>query len=240
MSEAEKKSVDQYGRRTWNVEAYESEAKGTKKHRNNDGTITTIKSDLKDEKSSSDYLKHRNDLISDSLNAVKVHNLINPESSSSTTMAGKNKRFGFYCPICNLSFRDNLALIDHFNSQQHSGKASELSRLKRKEGDKENQEAEDETQELEGGIRRATVQEVMATIEALVQKKLRANQEHETNLLTFAQRVERRAEFERQKRQKRLEKKRKVKVDTKNHFENEESSEMTKIMGITNFGSSKK
>ncbi|EGW33404.1 uncharacterized protein SPAPADRAFT_60764, partial [Spathaspora passalidarum NRRL Y-27907] len=153
---SEKQSTDQYGRRKWNVELYEEEAK-TKKETTSSSVQLSKQSIIQSETSSSEYIKHRNKLLQDSINAVKQFNLINPEVDVSKSF-GANKRFGFFCPICDLSFRDNLALVDHLNSPQHVRKANEASRKLRKEGDQE------ESGELEGGIQRANLSEVISTI----------------------------------------------------------------------------
>ena len=76
----------------------------------------------------------------------------------------KNKRFGFFCPICDVSFRDNLLLIDHLNSPQHVSKAK-LMNL-----GIDNNSAEQEL--LENGIRRASLQEVVLTMERLIAKSI--------------------------------------------------------------------
>ncbi|KAK6461817.1 U4/U6.U5 snRNP associated protein [Scheffersomyces coipomensis] len=252
MTDEEKKSIDQYGRRTWNVELYEKEAKTSKKpQKTTTGSIIPT-SVINDDKSSSDYIKHRNTLLNDSLNAVKVHNLIDPSISSSTSMAGKNKRFGFFCPICNLSYRDNLALIDHFNSLQHVRNANELSKARKKanksgkEGvdGEDDEEEEEEPEELEGGIRRATTKEVIATIEALVQKSIRLKgQDNKSNQLSFLQRVEKRKQFDQKRREKRREQRLRSKSSKNNDTlidQDHHSMEIESLMGINSFGSSKK
>ncbi|KAK6455825.1 U4/U6.U5 snRNP associated protein [Scheffersomyces xylosifermentans] len=248
MGDEEKISVDQYGRRFWNVDAYAKEAKSKTKRDDSKQVNLSSSTFIKDGNSSASYLNHRENLLKESLNAVKTYNLINP-SASSTSSFGNNKRFGFFCPICNLSFRDNLSLVDHINSPQHVGRANELSRKLRNkrvsaEGD---QESQAETEELEGGIRRATLEEVVATIEGLVQKQIRErNQEKTGDGTSFKERVLRRQQFEEKKIAKRKERqnlkakaKAKAKTDNESNVEEQEGS-MAAMMGFSGFNSTKK
>ena len=131
-----------------------------------------------------EYIKQRNKLLDQLIKAVKKYNLITPELSTTTTTYGKNKRFGFFCPICDVSFRDNLLLIDHLNSPQHISKLNQVNSSK---GDTaQNQEL------LEGGIRRASLQEVVSTMERLVAKSIREKNslENDQSGLSFQERVE--------------------------------------------------
>ncbi|RLV96091.1 hypothetical protein JA1_000537 [Spathaspora sp. JA1] len=226
----DKQTTDQYGRRKWNVEIYEQEAKSKKKQ-----TPPTQLSDqtlIHNESSSSDYLKHRNKLLQDSINAVKQFNLINPDVDSSKSY-GANKRFGFFCPICDLSFRDNLALIDHLNSPQHVHKANEASRKLRKEG-----KEEEEGELLEGGIRKADISEVISTIEQLVTKSLRDKSESSSGGLTFVERVEKRRKFEQDKLEQRQQKRQRKKQKLQ-QAKQDESNPVASIMGFSDFGSKK-
>lgn len=162
--ESDKISTDQYGRRKWNVDLYEKEAKDRKNQSTQPTLATTTTNQINDHSSSLEYIEHRNKLLNELINAVKQYSLINPQTSTSTTTFGKNKRFGFFCPICDVSFRDNLLLIDHLNSPQHVSKAK-LMNL-----GIDNNSAEQEL--LENGIRRASLQEVVLTMERLIAKSI--------------------------------------------------------------------
>ena len=160
MSSPSKKSIDQYGRQTWNVDLYAQEAREKKKNTETAPSQYIIDKDTDDSKT---HIKQRNTLLEQSLNAVQKFNLINPDKTTTSTFGAK-KRFGFVCPVCDLSFRDNLALIDHFNSPQHVSKVFQ-----------QNKSTEDssQTELLDGGIRRATLKEVVTMMESLVDKRLK-------------------------------------------------------------------
>lgn len=215
----EKVTLDQYGRKLWNVEAYAREAKNHKKPQE-----TVVHGDVIPEQSTS-YISHRDKLLKELLAAIKTYNIINPLSSISSH--GKDRKFGFSCPVCNLSFRDNMALIDHLNSPQHIAKTQDES--KRAGSDEKSEEL------LEGGIARASYEEVVATIEALVKQLIRKkSQVLGHGQLSFKERVDRRRAFEDKKRRKRKERKVQKKVQS------EEEDEIAAAMGISGFGTTKR
>ncbi|CAX43506.1 U4/U6.U5 small nuclear ribonucleoprotein component, putative [Candida dubliniensis CD36] len=231
--ELDKISTDQYGRKKWNVDLYEKEAKDRTNQSTEPSNATTT-NQINDHSSSLEYIEHRNKLLNDSINAVKQYSLINPQTSTSTITFGKNKRFGFFCPICDVSFRDNLLLIDHLNSPQHVSKARQM-----------NTDAENSTEEvfLENGIRRASLKEVISTMEKLVAKSIseKGNSEDGATGLTFKQRVEKRREYENRKRSKRAERKQ-VQRQRKKHKKSDDTETNAKIndlMGFNSFGSTK-
>lgn len=206
-----KVSVDQYGRKQWNEQAYAAEAKRRKKNPQDKPSNEHL---INPEKSSS-YLNHRQDVYTQVTNSVKKFTIVNPLGNY-----GKQKTFGFLCPICDLSYRDNLGLIDHLNSPQH------LKRVK----DTAKSDTNDTQPEIDG-VKRATVDDVRATIEQLVQKDLAAEQPG----LSISERIERRKQFEQQqlekRRQKRRQRKKTVQLD--------DDTEVLKLMGFKNFGDKK-
>ncbi|ODV79749.1 uncharacterized protein CANTADRAFT_5465 [Suhomyces tanzawaensis NRRL Y-17324] len=210
----DKISVDQYGRRSWNVEAYAKESKQGKRALKEDTQHANF-----DSSSSQLYIEHRDELLKKLLSAVKTYNIINPLNSG--TSFGNNKRFGFFCPICNVSFRDNMALIDHFNSPQHVGKLSSIGL----DGDLNGEL-------LEGGIRRASLADVVKMVELLVAKLVKSKTQPEE--LSFKQRVERRRLFEEKKREKKQQRKaRKINPE-------QQDDPMASMMGFSGFGTTKK
>lgn len=233
MSNNEKITTDQYGRKKWNLEAYAEEAKLKKKPTVSE---TIPAHQIEDDSSSLEYIKQRNKLLDQLIKAVKKYNLITPELSTTTTTYGKNKRFGFFCPICDVSFRDNLLLIDHLNSPQHISKLNQVNSSK---GDTaQNQEL------LEGGIRRASLQEVVSTMERLVAKSIREKNslENDQSGLLFQERVEKRRQFEEKKKQKRNNRKNVQKQRKKQKLEHDSSSandDINKLMGFGRFGTTK-
>lgn len=233
MTNNKKITTDQYGRKKWNLEAYAGEAKSKKKQ---SGPEPNLTNQIQDDSSSLEHVKQRNKLLDQLLNQVKEYNLITPQSSIITTTFGRNKRFGFFCPICDISFRDNLLLVDHLNSPQHMNRLNQANSSK--DGSTLNEEL------LEGGIRRASLQEVVTTMERLIAKSIRDKNNVENNLsgLTFEERVARRKQFEDKKKQKRIERKNIQKQRKKQKREDTNSTlndNINSLMGFGSFGSTK-
>ncbi|KAI5960192.1 SNU23 [Candida pseudojiufengensis] len=243
MSNEEKITVDQYGRKKWNLEVYAKEAKDKKNKSKNQTDEQQLSKKYGLDPNSNDtskaYIKHRDDLLKTSLDAVKTYNLINPDNDNLSSF-GANKRFGFFCPVCDLSFRDNLSLIDHLNSPQHINK---IIQLNQKEG-----QNDDTNEILDGGIRRASLKEVIMTMEKLIKQKIAEKNDQDMESaggLTFSERIERRKLFEENKREKRLSKRQLQKQRKKQKIEDEKASyqqsesDINNMMGFGNFGSTK-
>ncbi|CAK9435644.1 uncharacterized protein LODBEIA_P03710 [Lodderomyces beijingensis] len=246
MSSQDKVSVDQYGRKKWNVEAYAQEAKDRKRKRRADDDDRVSKHTLKNDTSQA-YIDHRAELLKASLDAVQQYSLINPDKAGSA-MHGAKKRFGFFCPVCDLSFRDDLALIDHFNSPQHVNKVMSQNQKKPAEGEEEDAKA---AQMLESGIRRASLAEVVATMEKLISRSVAAKVEaKEAEGVSFGERVKRRKEFEEKRMSSNAEKRhlrnqrKKQKRDAHKQVaardgDGDGGGAMSQMMGFANFGSTK-
>lgn len=237
MSNLEKKSIDQYGRQTWNVDVYAQEAREKRSSVNRDTTPSQYIID-KDIDHSKTHIKERNALLEESINAVQKFNLINPDKASTSTFGAK-KRFGFVCPVCDLSFRDNLALIDHFNSPQHVSKVFQQTKSA-DEGTK--------SELLDEGVRRATLKEVVSMMESLVAKCLKEKSLQLVEGLgpgpSFTERVEMRKKFEDEKRNKRSERRKLLRSRKKQKLqlpleEKVANSDISEVMGFGGFGSSK-
>lgn len=222
-----KTSIDQYGRKTWNVDAYAKEAKNKSSKTNVTPAPNVNISNISTDKPSS-YLTHRDKLLNELLSAVNQHTIINPLNTSSF---GKNKKFGFFCLVCDLSFRDNLALIDHINSPLHVQKSQSLV-------SKHNDE---ETEILDGSVRRATVDEVRVTLESLISKQAQEKNSGD-NKTDIKERIHRRQEFEKKQQAKRKEKRLKAKQNkvAKNEKNEPINNELSSMMGFGGFGSTKK
>lgn len=218
---ADKTSIDQYGRKTWNLELYAQEAK-RKSDRELPQDSVLASQNLKDGK----YDQHRADLIESSVLAVKKHTLISSGGDRTATF-GKNKRFGFFCPVCDLSFRDTLALVDHVNSPQHAKKARSLV-----PGDSDDAKADI------GGVKHANAAQVAEKIEELVKKLLRAQVETK-NLGSLHERILKRQKFEEKRRQKRKEKKLRKASDDVEFGGDGDNDQLQATMGFHGFGSTK-
>lgn len=212
---SEKTSVDQYGRKTWDVEAYAEEA-GQKRRLDSSETQSAAKL-IKNMTT----LEQRQKLFESSVLAVKSRTLVGADAASSLTTYGKNKRFGFFCPICDLSFRDTLALVDHINLPQHAKKVKHLGGAQLGDGEL-----------LADGVRRASVEQVAQTIEELVKRLWRQKLESGA-AESLQERVRKREQFEAEKRRTRKER-------HKKEEDVAEPTELGKIMGIEGFGTTRK
>lgn len=215
---SEKTSIDQYGRKKWNVEAYEKEA-GRKRPLDSKESKSTFKLTK-----NASVLEQRQSIFEHSVLAVKSHTLIGADAGSTLTTYGKNKRFGFFCPVCDLSFRDTLALVDHINLPQHAKKVAELGGSQAGEGEL-----------LEQGVRRASKEQVTQAIDELVKRLWRQKVEN-GGAESLQERVRKREKFEAEKARLRLQKK----LSAKKTEEKAEQTDLGKIMGIEDFGTTKK
>lgn len=191
----ERITTDEYGRRKWDVEAYAREASASKKQ-----PEVTYQLDT-------DNVTHRQEMLAQSVAAVKKYNVINPLDATS-------KRFGFCCPVCNLTFQDNLKLVDHFNSPQHHAKVGTTG------GDAS-------LGEIEPGTHHASLGQVMAVLEKLIASLVNARDPHYLSRLEASRAMLRSKKRERRKR-KRLE------------MPEHEDPEFEKVLGFSSFGSKRK
>jgi U4/U6.U5 tri-snRNP component SNU23 len=96
---------------------------------------------------------------------------------------------GFYCEACDLTFKDNLQLIEHYNSKQHQVAVGES-----------------------GEVHKATLEEVLDRLKYLKRKMDDEKTDEVVNLADRLQAVRDKEELEREeKRRKRNEKRRKTK-----------------------------
>lgn len=225
--DSNKISIDQYGRKTWNVDAYVEEAKNKRSKKAISSTPNPSNSNINTDKPLS-YLTHRDKLLKELLSAVNQHTIINPLNTSSY---GKNKKFGFFCLVCDLSFRDNLALIDHINSPLHVQRSQSL--VTKHDGE--------DTEILDGNVRRATTDEVRLTLESLI-AKLTQEKNSGNDKNNIKERIARRQEFEKNQKAKRRERRLKIKQNktARNDKTDEGNNDIASMMGFGDFGSTKK
>ncbi|CCE64028.1 hypothetical protein TPHA_0G01920 [Tetrapisispora phaffii CBS 4417] len=103
--------MSKFGRRTWDREEYAQLASETS---NNSSAITASLSptqvdDLKQKYTNYDFL------LKNSIADLNKKILTTGLSSFK-----KGKQFGFYCELCDLTFKDNLQYIDHLNHKTHN------------------------------------------------------------------------------------------------------------------------
>lgn len=186
---APKTSVDQYGRKTWDVEAYAEEARLKRQKRGDAANEESLESIAGLE---------RDQLIESLLSAVQDYSIISSDAN--------RYKVGFECPICQLLFRDNMALVDHFNLPQHLSKVEH--------NDK--------------GSGKSTLAQVTEMLEKLIKEK----HQKEARNPSFQERVDRRIAFEHKMRERRRRKKR----SPKNEELGPDQIDMKKVLGFSSFG----
>lgn len=105
---------ESYGRRTWDREEYAELAKqGERSYQD------SLRSSLTDDQLrllKAKYTDHRS-LMENAMKGLNKKVLATGISSFK-----KGRQFGFYCELCNLTFKDNLQFIDHLNHKAHQMK----------------------------------------------------------------------------------------------------------------------
>ena len=96
-----------YGRRTWNRELYAALARD--KQDKQDQLTEDDKRRLKQK------YTDRNKLLSDSLSDLNRKVIARNVSSFK-----RGKQFGFYCELCDMTFKDTLQYVDHLNHKLHA------------------------------------------------------------------------------------------------------------------------
>lgn len=185
-----------FGRRTWDREEYAKQAQLRREQQQN----KTIEAVEGHKSISRDALNFNTDL-----NKRQV--------IASNVVSTRGKSFGFYCEVCDLTFKDNLKYVDHLNSKPHLIRSGEL-----------NKEVD------------VSLDEVKQRYEMLVKKV--DEMLNESEKYDIKKRIAKRQAFEEELKQKKLSKKNsKKKQET---VDDSQDDEMTKLMGFGGFGSTKK
>ncbi|CCC68672.1 hypothetical protein NCAS_0B05880 [Naumovozyma castellii] len=101
--------MSNFGRRTWDKEEYAIQAQTKSLHESLKHTLTASElSELKIRYTNYDQL------MKDSIKGINQKVL-----TTGLTSYKKGKQFGFYCEICDLTFKDSLQFIDHLNHKTH-------------------------------------------------------------------------------------------------------------------------
>ncbi|EJS44359.1 snu23p [Saccharomyces arboricola H-6] len=111
--------MSDFGRRTWDREEYAEKARSGYDDQSLKATLTPNELQALKFKYT-DY----DQLIKASLKDLNKRRLTTNNDSSSSSKRGK--KFGFYCDICNLTFKDTLQYIDHLNHKLHAIKFENL------------------------------------------------------------------------------------------------------------------
>jgi len=192
-----KNDTNAFGRRTWDREEYAKQAQLRREQQQNKD-LTPIEG-------------HKS-ISRDSLN---FHSDLNKRQIiTSNVVSTRGKSFGFYCEVCNLTFKDNLKYVDHLNSKPHLIRSGETSQEQH-----------------------VTLQEVKDRYEMLV-KKL-DEQMSEGEKYDIKKRIAKRQAFEEELKIKKQRKKA-LKRQQNEESQDEGDDEMKKLMGFGGFGSTKK
>ncbi len=185
-----------FGRRTWDREEYAKQAQLRREQQQN----KTIEAVEGHKSISRDALNFNTDL-----NKRQV--------IASNVVSTRGKSFGFYCEVCDLTFKDNLKYVDHLNSKPHLIRSGEL-----------NKEVD------------VSLDEVKQRYEMLVKKV--DEMMNESEKYDIKKRIAKRQAFEEELKQKKLAKKNSRKKQET--VDDSQDDEMTKLMGFGGFGTTKK
>lgn len=133
----------------------------------------------------------------------------------------RGKGAGFYCEVCDLTFKDNLKYVDHINSKSHLYAMGQT-----------------DVQQ------RSTLEEVEQRLELLVKRR---NEEDSNLTFDINKRIEARRKFleeqEEQRKQKKIEKKKlqkkKKKQKINNDVDEDNVTDIALLMGFKGFGTTK-
>lgn len=103
--------MSDFGRRTWDKEEYAQLAKEDKL--NFEQSLKCSSTDAELQQLKIKYTNHHA-LIKDSMS-----DLNNKVLATGLSSYKKGKQYGFYCDLCNLTFKDTLQYIDHLNHKIH-------------------------------------------------------------------------------------------------------------------------
>ncbi|CAI4057521.1 U4/U6-U5 snRNP complex subunit SNU23 SKDI_04G1480 [Saccharomyces kudriavzevii IFO 1802] len=111
--------MSNFGRRTWDREEYAEKARSGY----DDQSLKTTLTPTELQALKSKYINY-DQLIKGSLKDLNKRKLTTNADSLSSFKRGK--KFGFYCDVCNLTFKDTLQYIDHLNHKLHAIKFENL------------------------------------------------------------------------------------------------------------------
>lgn len=100
-----------FGRRTWDRDEYALLAQGEPLR--HEEVLKNTLSDVKLQHLKTKYTDHHG-LIKESM-----HNLNKKVLATGINSYKKGKQFGFYCELCDLTFKDTAQYIDHLNHKTH-------------------------------------------------------------------------------------------------------------------------
>jgi U4/U6.U5 tri-snRNP component SNU23 len=103
-----------FGRRTWDREEY---AKKAQLRRQKSRTPTD------------DKVVKKSTISRDSLSFDK--DLNKRQIITGSVLNTRGRSFGFYCDVCNLTFKDNLKFVDHLNTKPHLINSGEFNNTKK-------------------------------------------------------------------------------------------------------------
>lgn len=199
--------VPSFGRKTWDREEYLEKARARYLAKEKESTA---------DKKVSKYEFHKDRELKfhqiDEMNSVSVVSL---EQSAITGKRGKG--IGFYCEICNLTFKDDLEFVDHLNSKQHFSAAGILY-----------VDSKDITLDM-----------IKDRVEKLAQDRRQALLEKDDGVFDLKKRIELRKLFEEKLLLKRRLKKLKRREKAKLRSEEEGDNDMISMMGFKGFGTTK-
>lgn len=193
-----------FGRRTWNRDQYIPDKDGSSSNARRNDHESKLH-ELSDEKLMLLKKKYTDydQIMKDSIKGLNQKSL-----STNVSQYKRGKQFGFYCDLCNLTFKDSLQYIDHLNSKIHQIKFETIFNedliLNRKDND-----------------------------------DISLKEFHDSYLLQIKQFIKKHQGYNSSRESKRSKINGKPKIQKVNRS-NTNDSQMSKLMGFTSFGSTKK
>lgn len=106
--------MSSFGRRTWDRKEYAELAK--QGQQTYEQSLRSSLTDVQLQQLKDKYTDHHA-LMQGTMSGLNQNTLVTGVSSYK-----KGKQFGFYCELCNMTFKDNLQYIDHLNHKTHEVK----------------------------------------------------------------------------------------------------------------------
>lgn len=103
--------MSSFGRRTWDKEEYAEKAR--EGHIAHEGSLKSSLSAAQLQALKAKYTNYH------ALMQNSMKNLNKKVLASGLSSYKSGKQFGFYCELCNLTFKDSLQYIDHLNHKTH-------------------------------------------------------------------------------------------------------------------------
>ncbi|ODQ79635.1 hypothetical protein BABINDRAFT_145758 [Babjeviella inositovora NRRL Y-12698] len=209
----QKVTVNSYGRTSWNKEAYAQEALSRRK------PAIEADSEAKAEVNAGTVTSHQlmqlREQVLEQVNLINTTTIISNQIAASNSKRGKG--VGFYCDVCDLTFKDDYQFITHLNHPAHLKNV----------GFDEDVESQKEV----------SLQEVKDRL-AMLKRNLALKREADGKEFDLSDRIKKRREFDLKEEEKRRVRRRAVKLRKRAETASADS-DIAQMMGFGGFLSTK-